>query len=106
MPLYYGIWAFTVASANSSVIHEASIQVCESTGSEACFLACEQSAPALQSSNPFIKAWHVVDQHGAERVVLLHKDPKNNAVPADVADVTIVPVPASSSAVCGWSSLD
>ena len=45
MPLYYGIWAFTVASANSSVIHEASIQVCESTGSEACFLACEQSAP-------------------------------------------------------------
>lgn len=69
MPLFYGIWAFTTATANASVIHDATVK----------------------SNNPFIKAWHVIDKNSAERVVLLHKDPSKNAVPPTSADVTIIP---------------
>lgn len=46
---------------------------------------------AAQSNNPFIKAWHTIDENAAERVVLLHKDPAQNAVPPTSADVTVIP---------------
>lgn len=68
-PLYYGLWAFSSASANNSVIYKAD----------------------MKSTNPFIKAWYVRDDNGAERVVLLHKDPINNAVPPSSAVVTVIP---------------
>jgi hypothetical protein len=82
MPLYYGLWAFATATANSSIILAADVK----------------------STNPFIKAWHVRDSNGFERVVVLHKDPANNAVPPTTADVTIVPSTSNKARTGLWVS--
>lgn len=69
LPLYYGLWAFSAATANHSVLHKVQ----------------------LTTTNPFVKAYAVRadDGNGAWRVVLLHKDPSSTS-PAS-ATVTIVP---------------
>jgi hypothetical protein len=78
MPLYYGLWFFATATANHSVIYSVNVK----------------------TTNPYVRAWHVRDAGGVERVVILHKDPSNNAVPPTTAEVTVVPVtPLQSPAV-------
>lgn len=63
-PLFYGIWAMTVASANHSRL-----------------MAC-----SVTSSNPLVKVWALAEQTGtrATRVVIIHKD-ANATGPAAVS---------------------
>lgn len=65
MPLYYGMWAFTVATAHNAII----------------------MASKITTTNGQIKAWSVQDGTGAWRVTLLHKDLYATAPAA----VTVVP---------------
>ena len=66
-PLFYGLWAFATATANSAEI---------------------RAVTTVHNSNAFIKAWSVTDRLGETRVVVLHKDPAASAN----ATITISPL--------------
>lgn len=69
-PMYYGLLAFTAATANASVIMRVNTQ---------------------HNDNPFVKCWAVTDERGVSRVVVIHKDPS-----ATAADITVTIAPPSA----------
>lgn len=72
-PLYYGMWAFTVATAHHATLQGWTIN---------------------HSTNTMVKTWPTLDSRGTWRVVILHKDANATAA----ASVTVRPPPAVSVA--------
>ena len=66
-PMFYGLWAFATATANSAEIRAVTTE---------------------HNSNAFIKCWSATDRSGETRVVVLHKDPDASTN----ASITIAPL--------------
>lgn len=82
-PLYYGIWAFTVATQKDSVVYNASI---------------------TSTTNPYVKVWSTQDASGIWRVTVIHKD-VNATSPAQVTIAPPASSPAAAAVQFGAASL-